>query len=370
MKSFFKRFVALALVLCMVMGVAVTASADEETSSSATLALSAEKNETGDQVVVTVNLTNCANLTGLEVYLEYDNEKVSYKDTDLLGNEAYVDLDLAAAEDKGTRVKLTFGGASDEPKNGLNGVLGVVTFDINSDLPSAESKSVVAEFHLINGVSTNVEGEAGAVEYDPGTVTVELKTARNPFTDVQESDYFYEPVLWAYENGIVAGVSETEFRPNDNCTRAHVVTFLWRAAGEPEAETTECPFEDVEEGTYYYEAVLWAYENGIVAGIDATHFCPNNNVTRAQAVTFLWRFCGAESSGDEEPAEGEEPVNETPFTDVDPTEYYYEPVLWAYQNGIASGMTESTFEPMRSCTRGQVVTFMYRALAEQSTTEE
>ena len=117
----------------------------------------------------------------------------------------------------------------------------------------------------------------------------EPETAVNPFTDVKESDYYYKPVLWAYENKIVAGTSETTFSPNQNCTRGQIVTFLWRAEDHPEPETSVNPFKDVKETEYYYKAVLWAYENKIVAGTSATAFSPNQACTRGQAVTFLYR---------------------------------------------------------------------------------
>ncbi|MCI5649147.1 MAG: S-layer homology domain-containing protein [Fusicatenibacter sp.] len=175
----------------------------------------------------------------------------------------------------------------------------------------------------------------------------------NPFTDVSESDYYYEAVLWAYQNGITSGKTATTFEPNGNCTRGQVVTFLWRAEGKPEPETTENPFTDVNSEDYYYKAVLWAYENGITSGVTQTTFCPNSVVDRGEVVTFLWRAEGKPGS-----------TITNPFTDVESGTYYYEAVLWAYENGITSGVTETQFKPKNPCTRAQVVTFLYRDMGE------
>lgn len=180
--------------------------------------------------------------------------------------------------------------------------------------------------------------------------TIQEKTeVENPFVDVSETEYYYDPVLWAYENGIANGMDDNHFQPGKTCTRAQAVTFLWRAMGEPEPESTSNPFTDIKSSEYYYTAVLWAYQNGIVNGITETTFCPDTVVTRAQVVTFLWR---AEKQPDA--------TIENPFTDVKSSEYYYDAVLWAYENGITSGATETLFKPTASCTRAQVVTFLYR----------
>ena len=172
----------------------------------------------------------------------------------------------------------------------------------------------------------------------------------NPFTDVPQGEYYYDAVMWAYENGIASGLTENSFGPDEACTRAQVVIFLWRAKGEPEAENRELPFTDVEKGSYYYDAVAWAYENGIVSGVDSSRFGPEETVTRSQFVTFLHRAEGKPGHG---------VLN--PFTDVRPGEYYFDAVIWAYENGIASGLTANWFGTEEPCTRGQVATFLYRA---------
>ena len=114
------------------------------------------------------------------------------------------------------------------------------------------------------------------------------ETTENPFTDVKEGKYYYDAVLWAVENGITSGTSETTFGPKDPCTRAQILTFIWIAAGRPEPETTENPFKDVKENKYYYKAVLWGVENGITSGIAPDEFGTNNTCTRAQIVAFLY----------------------------------------------------------------------------------
>ncbi len=175
----------------------------------------------------------------------------------------------------------------------------------------------------------------------------------NPFEDVKEGDYFYESILWAYQNQITAGTDATHFSPNRACTRAQVVTFLWRASGQPEPTSTAHPFVDVQESDYFYKAVLWAVENSITAGTNATHFSPNAKCTRGQVATFLWRLAGCVQPS----------ALENPFLDVTEDEYYYNAVLWAVEQGITAGTGETTFSPRATCSRGQIVTFLYRALA-------
>ena len=167
---------------------------------------------------------------------------------------------------------------------------------------------------------------------------------------------FYEtPVLWAVENGVTNGTSATTFAPNDKCTRAQVVTFLWRAAGSPEPKSTKNPFVDVVAGKFYYKAVLWAVENGITNGVDATHFGTNDECTRGHVATFLWRTLGkpAASSYD------------NPFNDVVKGKFYYDAVLWAAESGVTTGLGNGKFAPGDTCTRGQIVTFLYRAMANK-----
>ena len=175
-------------------------------------------------------------------------------------------------------------------------------------------------------------------------------TAQNPFVDVKEGAYYYDAVLWAVEQKITSGTSATTFSPDTSCTRAQLVTFLWRAAGSPKVENGKNPFTDVKADAYYYDAVLWAVEKGVTSGTSATTFSPDATVTRGQTVTFLYRNAGSpEVSGT------------MPFTDVEADAYYAKAVQWAVQQKITTGTSETTFSPMSDCTRGQIVTFLYRA---------
>ena len=174
------------------------------------------------------------------------------------------------------------------------------------------------------------------------------------FTDVPERAYFYEPVLWAVENGVTSGTSATKFSPYEGCTRGQVVTFLWRAAGCPEPESSYNPFSDVPSNAYYHDAVLWAAEEGITTGTSRTRFEPNATVTRAQTVTFLWRWAGSP-----------EPGSAGSFRDVPYRAYYADAVAWAVEYGITNGTAPGLFSPAQTCTRAQIVTFLYRDLAAE-----
>ena len=170
------------------------------------------------------------------------------------------------------------------------------------------------------------------------------------FTDVADKAYYRDAVAWAVENGITKGTTATTFSPNATCTRAQAVTFLWRAAGSPKPETRTMPFTDVPVGSYYYDAVLWAVENGITKGTSDTTFSPDATCSRAQIVAFLWR-------SEKSPAAG----TANPFADVKSTAYYADAVLWAVKEDITKGTTSTTFSPNADCTRAQIVTFLYRA---------
>lgn len=169
------------------------------------------------------------------------------------------------------------------------------------------------------------------------------------FTDVSTKAYYFDAVAWAVKNKITSGQSDTLFAPDASCTRAQMVTFLWRANGSPEPTVTELPFTDVAADAYYAKAVLWAVENGITTGTSDTTFDPDGVVTRAEAVTFLWRAAGKPIAGG------------SLFADVESTKYYAEAVRWAVTSGITNGMSDSTFAPNDICTRAHIVTFLYRA---------
>ena len=172
----------------------------------------------------------------------------------------------------------------------------------------------------------------------------------NPFIDVKESDYFYNAVMWAVKSGVTKGTSATTFSPNAPCTRAQMVTFLWRASGSPKPVTDVCPFTDVNMDSYYGKAVLWAVETGITNGTSETTFSPEADCTRAQMAAFLCRMAGGKAAS-----------STISFTDVSADAYYAESVQWAVENGITLGTGDgTTFSPNEICTRAQMVTFLYR----------
>ena len=180
-------------------------------------------------------------------------------------------------------------------------------------------------------------------------VFMDDNTMLNFFTDVHAEDYYYDAVLWAAQEGVTGGTSDTLFAPNAGCTRAQAVTFLWRAAGSPEPKSADLPFTDVPADTYYAQAVAWAVENGVAKGVSETAFAPDAGCTRAQIVTFLWRAQQSPASG-----------GENPFADVPAAAYYYNAVLWAVENDVAKGVSETAFAPDDNCTRAQIVTLIYR----------
>lgn len=184
-------------------------------------------------------------------------------------------------------------------------------------------------------------------DYIPGVI--DGNSGSFNFHDVSRFDYFYDAVKWAAENGIASGTGRYTFSPDAVCTRAQTVTFLWRAAGSPMPRYRTCAFTDVDSRDYYYNAVLWAVEQGITTGLTATTFGPDVTVSRGQVATFLYRAASASK-----------PNTFNPFTDVKTTAYNYDAILWAYDNRITTGTSDTTFSPDASCTRAQIVTFLYR----------
>lgn len=171
------------------------------------------------------------------------------------------------------------------------------------------------------------------------------------FGDVFVKDYYADPVQWAVDRGVTNGTSAGLFSPGNDCTRGQIVTFLWRAMGSPEPQSTNNPFRDVKANSYYYKAVLWAVENGITTGTGADTFSPEASCTRGQVAAFLYRAAGSPETGDD-----------NPFRDVKAGSYYYRPVLWAVRRGVTNGTSKTAFSPDEFCTRGQIVTFLYRAM--------
>lgn len=172
----------------------------------------------------------------------------------------------------------------------------------------------------------------------------------NPFLDLDKKAYYFNSVLWAYNKGITTGVDSQTFDPEGSCTRAQVVTFLWRQAGSPIPEQKSGTFSDVPADAYYADAVRWAVETGITNGVSAAEFAPDRVCTRCEVVTFLYRANGSGAA-----------AQAGVFADVTPGDYYFDAVYWAYENGITTGTGSAAFSPSVNCTRGQTVTFLYRA---------
>ena len=246
---------------------------------------------------------------------------------------------------------------------------GSVSFSQNSAKKGdAVTITVIPDrYYKVDGVTVkDASGKEIAVtDNGDGTFTFQMPDSKvtvepafswdNPFVDVAENDYFAPAVEWALKNSVTDGTGDgTTFSPNAPCTRAQAVTFLWRAAGCPEPESSVNPFTDVEKDAYYAKAVLWAVENGITDGTSATAFSPDETCSRGQIVTFLWR---AEKS----PAAGAA----NPFTDVETDAYYAGATNWAVENGITEGTGDgTTFSPANDCDRAQIVTFLYRFFAK------
>ncbi len=175
----------------------------------------------------------------------------------------------------------------------------------------------------------------------------------NPFIDVVEDSYYYDPVMWAIKEGITTGTSLNTFSPEKITTRAQMITFLWRTVGSPTSTLAKSNFIDLNKDSYYYKAVLWAEEKGVTTGTSATTFSPENKVSRGQVVSFLWRLDGKPAAS-----------YENPFKDLNKAAYYYEAILWAVEKGITNGTSKTSFSPDEPCLRADIVTFLYRKLAD------
>ena len=212
-----------------------------------------------------------------------------------------------------------------------------------------------------NGKEVKLTEKNGKYTFTMPASKVEIKATfmddnamLNYFVDVKANDYFYDAVLWAAQKGITSGTDAEHFTPDGVCSRAQAVTFLWSAAGSPAPKSASMSFTDVPKGSYYEPAVLWAVENGITKGTSDTTFSPNATCSRAQIVTFLWRAAG-----------WPEPKSMSTFTDVPADAYYAKAVAWAVENSITTGTGNGKFSPDDTCTRAQIVTFLFRAYQDQ-----
>ena len=217
----------------------------------------------------------------------------------------------------------------------------------------------IKETHVYNDNSYSITYEydenGNLIKSDTNTYTyapIPQGGSKSSFKDVVATEYYNMPVIWATVTGVTAGIGDNQFAPNQGCTRAQLVSFLWRAAGEPEPETTNSPFTDVQNPSeYYYKAVLWAAENGIAAGVGNNQFAPNQTCTRAQIVSFIYRASGDKVT-----------YTENPFKDISKEDYFYQAVLWGAANGVVAGTSDTTFSPNQTCTRAQGVSFLYRSV--------
>lgn len=218
-------------------------------------------------------------------------------------------------------------------------------------LPVFEERfsELIAQGYGINPALTRVTLNGEAL-YDAG-YRVKAIAAEIVFEDVKEGAYYASAVDWALNKRVTNGKSGTVFSPDENCTRGQAITFIWRALGSPAPATVACPFSDVKESDYCYQATLWAAENGVTKGTDGDTFSPDKICSRGEVVTLLWRAVD----------EPEPTVTCCSFTDATPAAYYYEAMLWAVEKGVTNGMSETAFGPNVACSRGQIVTFLYRS---------
>lgn len=223
-----------------------------------------------------------------------------------------------------------------DAKGSISGV------DLNGKVPA----NGLYHYVRITDLGTAPSGRFAGADIDAVAI---INSKASPFKDIPAKEYYFTPATWAFNNDITTGVTTTKFVPNEGCTRAMAVTFLWRIKGSPASSLTSLPFKDIDTTAYYYDALKWGYENGVITGFKPTVFGPNRQLTRAQFVTMIHRLEGNPSYS-----------TSNPFVDIAGGEYYYDAVLWALENGVTTGMDSAHFAPDKPCLRAQVVTFLYR----------
>ena len=306
--------------------------------------------------------------TGLSANTEY-SFAARYAETDnYFASQASAELSVttSAAPSRGGSSTPTYAPTVTQPENGTVTVSpkSPRKGDTVTITPKPEAGYTVEQILVTdkNGnaveVTNNGDGTYSftqpAGKMDINITFMEDNTMPNFFVDVPADAYYYDAVLWAAENGITGGVDDVHFAPNAPCTRAQTVTFLWRAAGSPEPKNLS-GLSDVPADAYYAKAVAWALENGITTGTGNGMFSPDATCTRAQAMTFVYRSVQAQGGG----MQGEW-MFQNPFEDVNLENYYGEAVMWAVANGVTSGTSDTTFSPGSDCTRAQIMTFLYR----------
>lgn len=358
-----KRFVSLLLVLALVLSIVPVAFAAEDPMDE----LYTYTDSRGNEVRVPKNAF------AVKV-ISFDHGEKWTKDPDhitpenilgtpegqnlCLGKKGHIVLEFAVdiVDNEGIDIYVFEVGPDVEPTKvevSVNGKDWIYVGDADGSLSGVDMNGKVPEGGRYHYVRITDLGKYGNSQH-PGADIVAvagLNVKAKPFGDLPADAYYYGPVTWAYDNEITNGVGDDKFDPNASCKRQDVVTYLWRLNGKPEATITaeDIPFTDVKLNSYYGNALLWAYENEVIKGKAADKFAPEDLIKRCEFVSILHRNLGEPSY-----------TIENPFEDLRQGAYYVNAVVWAYENGITAGMTETTFEPEKNCTRAQVVTFLYR----------
>ena len=304
------------------------------------IAAQTQKAESGRDGSLTLTLTEDTAVTNGLVEIRYDAALLHYA-----GLNAGAETHAVYVDEENGILRYAY---ADADPIAAGSALASLRFTYDASMPLS-----YAAFELVTrqrGGETQLE-EKETITLGIGRYTPAPEPEKPVFEDVAGDSPYYDAILWAADQGITLGVTETTFAPDASCTRAQVLTFLWRAAGSPKAESTGNPFTDVSADSPYYEAILWGVEKGITKGTTAATFAPDATITRGQAATFLYRYAGS-------PAVAEGPA----FPDVAAGSFCAEAVAWAAAQGITLGKADGGFHPADPCTRGQIVTFLYRSL--------
>ncbi len=408
-----KRWLAVLLSIAVVLTMAITpamaAGTDDSSAATITVETVTKAVAAGEEVTLNVSLADNTGFAGLDFTVEYDQNKLELKSIvkgGLLSNGSFMphvkknkvvfaDTELHSGDGALFTLKFTAKADSDNAKvnivnNGFTGVhnegfkVNIIPGGVNvpgstgsttggsstggsstggsstggSSTGGSSTGGSSTGGSSTGGSSTGGSSTGGSTTGGSTTggsttglaaIIAAIGNGSLPFNDVTVRDYFYDAVMWAVDRGITSGTSRYTFSPDAPCTRAQVVTFLWRAAGCPQPVSKVNPFTDVRADDYFYAAVLWAVENGITNGTSAKTFSPDATVTRAQVVTFLWRANGQPAAGN------------SGFADVSADKYYATAVAWAVFQRITTGTGFGVFSPDAACTRAQIVTFLYRA---------
>lgn len=355
-----KQLLSVCLILLLVVGAVPAYAADTAVSGRVESAAS------GDAVTVILDLVGNPGVASWNLVLEWDADALQLAEQGVTLGEDFSAGFLAANGDNEGQLRLAWAGLTNVSGDGT---LVTLIFRVMDDTSACPIEVTASGVSNENGETVHVttkqvyvpakqHGSGGDRPASPENPTEELPMAPI-FSDLSADAYYYDAALWAAERGITSGTAPGIFSPELPCDRAQAVTFLWRAAGCPEPAAEENPFTDVSPDAYYYKAVLWAVERGITKGTgDGSTFAPGTPCTRAQIVTFLYRNVQAAGGGFQGAW-----MFRIPFADL--PDWAFESVAWCYMKGITAGTSETTFSPDQPCTRGQIVTFLYRAFAEQ-----